>query len=193
MYLRQRHFDQAVASYQAALAKAYTLENALGLYRAWQAAGKPQEAARHIEAWNRKHPGQPVAQRALAEAYLAAGRYQEARQAYERILAADRNDPVALNNLANVLLLLGDSGALAMAERAYQAAPQDANAADTLGVILLRSNQAERALKYLREARLRAPKNANIREHLAEALEATGRAGEAREERAAAQSLRAGR
>jgi Flp pilus assembly protein TadD len=146
-----------------------------------------------MEAWSRKHPGQPVAQRALAEAYLAAGRLPEARLAYERILSQDKSDPVALNNLANVLLLQGDKGALAMAERAYQAAPQDAHAADTLGLILLRSGQAERALKYLREARLRAPRNANIREHLAEALEATGRAGEAREEREAARSLRAGR
>ena len=193
MYLRQRRFDQAVASYQAALGKADTLDNALGLYRAWQAAGKPLEAARHMETWNRAHPGVPATQLALAEAYLAAGRYPEARQAYERILAADPKHPVALNNLANVLLQLGDKGALAMAERAYQAASQDANAADTLGWVLLRSGQAERALKYLREARLRAPRNANIREHLAEALEATGRAGEAREERVAAQTIRAGR
>jgi tetratricopeptide (TPR) repeat protein len=143
-----------------------------------------------MEVWNRAHPGVPAAQLALAEAYLAAGRYPEARQAYERILAADPRHPVALNNLANVLLQLGDKGALAMAERAYQAAPQDANAADTLGWLLLKSGQAERALKYLREARLRAPRNATIREHLAEALEATGRAGEGREERAAAQTIR---
>jgi tetratricopeptide (TPR) repeat protein len=193
MYMRQGRYDQAVVSYRAALGKADTLDNALGLNRAWQAAGKPQEAAKHLEAWNRNHPGQPAAQQALAEAYLAAGRYQEARLAYQRILATDRNDPVALNNLANILLQLGDGGALAMAERAYQAAPQDANAADTLGLVLLKSGQAERALKYLREARIRAPANAAIREHLAQALEATGRAGEAREEKAAAQSLRGNR
>jgi len=193
MYMRQRRYDQAVASYQAALDKAATLDNALGLYRAWQAAGKPQEAVRHLDAWNRNHPGQPTAQGALAEAYLAAGRYQDARVAYERILTQDRNDPVALNNLANILLQLGDGGALAMAERAYQAAPQDAHVADTLGLILLKSGQAERALKYLREARIRAPGNANIREHLGQALEATGHAGEAREEKVAAQSLRGNR
>ncbi len=193
MYMRQKRYDQAVSSYQAVLNKADTLDNALGLYRAWQAAGKRQEAVRHMEAWNRAHPGQPAAQGALAEAYLAAGRYPEARQTYERILSRDSNDPVALNNLANVLLQLGDSGAQAMAERAYRAAPQDANVADTLGLVLLKNGQAERALKYLREARIRAPRNAAIREHLAQALDATGRAGEAREERAAAQSLRAGR
>jgi tetratricopeptide (TPR) repeat protein len=148
---------------------------------------------RHLEAWNRNHPGQPTAQGALAEAYLAAGRYQDARLAYERILTQDRNDPVALNNLANILLQLGDDSALAMAERAYQAAPQDAHVADTLGLILLKSGQAERALKYLREARIRAPGNANIREHLGQALDATGHAGEARDEKLAAQSLRGNR
>lgn len=192
LYLRQRRFDQAVAAYQAALTKADTLENALGLYRAWQMAGKPHEAVRHMETWTRAHPGVGPAQLALAEAYLAAARYPEARQAYERVLGADPKHAVALNNLANVLLQLGDKDALAMAERAYQAAPQDANAADTLGWILLRSGQAERALRYLREARLRAPKNATIREHLAEALEATGRMSEAQEERTVARRLRAG-
>lgn len=193
LYMRQRRYDQAVASYQAVLGKADTLDHALSLYRALQAAGKRQDAARHMEAWNRAHPGQPAAQRALAEAYLAAGQHQAARQAYERILSRDSRDPVALNNLANVLLLLGDSGALAMAERAYQAAPLNADAADTLGVTLLKSDQAERALKYLREARIRSPRNANIREHLAQALEATGRAAEAQKERAAVQAMRAGR
>jgi tetratricopeptide (TPR) repeat protein len=193
MYMRQGHYDQAVASYQAALGKADTLENALGLYRGWQAAGKRQEAVQHMETWNRSHPNQPAAQGALAEAYLAAGRYSQARQAYERILSRDGHDPVVLNNLANILLSLGDSGALAMAERAYQAAPQDANAADTMGLVLFKSGQAERALKYLREARIRDPRNVNIREHLAQALETTGHAGEAREERTAAQSMRARR
>lgn len=193
MYMRQGRYDQAVSSYQAVLGKADTLDNALGLYRAWQAAGKRQEAMQHMEAWNRAHPGQPAAQAALAESYLAAGRYPQARQAYERILLRDKNDPAALNNLANVLLRMGDSGAQAMAERAYKAAPQDANAADTLGLVLLKSGQAESALKYLREARIREPKNAAIREHLAQALELTGRAGEARDEWRAAQSLRAGR
>ena len=193
LYMRQRRYDQAVTAYRAALASADSLDNALGLYRAWQATGKPQEAARHMETWSRAHPAEPAARRVLAEAYLAAGRLPEARRAYEQILATRPNDPVALNNLANILLQTGDAGALAMAERAYRAAPQDADAADTLGLVLLRSNQAERALKYLREARLRAPKNPAIRDHLAEALEASGRADAAREERAAAQSLRARR
>lgn len=193
MYMRQHRYDQAVSSYQAVLSKADNQGNALALYRAWQAAGKREEAMQHMEAWNRAHPDQPVAQAALAEAYLAAGRYPQARQAYERILLRNKNDPVALNNLANVLLLMGDRGAQAVAERAYKAAPQDANAADTLGLVLLKSGQAERALKYLREARIREPRNAAIREHLAQALELTGRAAEARDERRAAQSLRAGR
>jgi tetratricopeptide (TPR) repeat protein len=190
LYMRQRRYDQAVAAYRAALTRTDTLENALGLYRAWQASGKPQEAARHMETWSRAHPADPVARRVLAEAYLAAGRHAEARRAYEQILAGNPNDPVALNNLANILLQTGNAGALAMAERAYRAAPQDADAADTLGLVLLRTQQPERALKYLREARLRAPKNPAIRDHLADALEASGRAEAAREERMAAQSLR---
>ncbi len=142
------------------------------------------------KSWAQRSPADLTARRVLAEAYLAAGRYQESRQAYERVLSQDSNDPASLNNLANVLLQLGDAGALDMAERAYKAAPADPNVADTLGLALLKSGQAERALKYLREARIRAPGNAEIREHLAQALDATGRADEARKERAAAKSVR---
>lgn len=189
--MQRGSYKDAILAYESA----YKLNNknaahAISLYRAYRAFGKNDLALEFAQSWARSFPSDPVAARVLAEAYLAADRYQDARLAYERILAQNGNDPVVLNNLANILLKLGDSGAQAMAERAYQASPQDPNVADTLGLILLKSGQAERALKYLREARIRAPGSTVIREHLAQALEETGRTAEAKSERAAIQSMR---
>jgi len=61
-------------------------------------------------------------------------------------------------------------GALAVAERAYQLAPSDANVADTLGWALVEAGQVEKGLRYLREAQVRSPENPEIRDHLTEAL-----------------------
>jgi len=61
-------------------------------------------------------------------------------------------------------------GALTVAERAYQLAPNDANVADTLGWALVEAGQVEKGLRYLREAKVRSPENPEIRDHLAEAL-----------------------
>ena len=162
---RQR-FSDAIAAYGKAYSLEENAEHAISLYGAYSRSGNTTKALEFAKSWAQRSPADLTARRVLAEAYLAAGRYQESRQAYERVLSQDSNDPASLNNLANVLLQLGDAGALDMAERAYKAAPADPNVADTLGLALLKSGQAERALKYLREARIRAPGSAEIREHL---------------------------
>jgi predicted Zn-dependent protease len=65
-------------------------------------------------------------------------------------------------------------GALAVAEKAYQLAPGDANVADTFGWALVEAGQLEKGLRYLREAQVRAPDDPEIRDHLAEALKRKG-------------------
>lgn len=189
--LQRGNYRDAIAAYDTA----YRLNNknpehATSLYRAYSLSGQRDLALQFAQSWARSLPSDATAARLLAEAYLAAGRYGDARVAYERLLTQNGNDPLALNNLANILLTLGDKGAQATAERAYKLAPQDPNIADTLGWILVKSGQAERALKFLREARIRAPGSPAIREHLAQALEVTGRTAEARIERAAIQGMR---
>jgi Flp pilus assembly protein TadD len=72
-----------------------------------------------------------------------------------------------------------------VAEHAHRLAPQDASAQDTLGWLLVQQGQLDAGLKHLREARLRAPTNPEIRYHLASALAVAGRTEEARVELAA--------
>jgi Flp pilus assembly protein TadD len=69
-----------------------------------------------------------------------------------------------------------------MAQRAHRLSPQDADIQDTLGWLLLQHGQVESGLRQLREARLRAPRNPEIRYHLAVALAQTGRRDEAHAE-----------
>jgi putative PEP-CTERM system TPR-repeat lipoprotein len=137
-------------------------------------------------AWLKAHPGDAQVQSALADAYARSGDFAAARGAYQRLLSINPNDGAALNNLSNVLMALNDPGALPMAERAVAQSPTSANAIDTLGWALHRAGQADRALQLLRDARLRAPDNPELRYHLAVVLAKSGRKNEAREELEAA-------
>ena len=139
-----------------------------------------------MQSWLHDHPQDVAAQAALAEAYLRNGQLQEARSHYEAYLTSRAKDVGALNNMANILLRLNDPQALAYAQQAYALAPADSNVADTLGWILVRKGQAQQALPYLRDARLRAAENRVIRYHLGAALQQMGRKAEARRELQAA-------
>ena len=61
------------------------------------------------------------------------------------------------------------------AQKAYEIAPTDPNIIDTLGWFLVSSDQIKKGLGYLRDASTRSPKHAEIRYHLAVALEELGR------------------
>ena len=180
--LAQGRAEEAVASYQSALRGQPDPELALRLYRAYFAVGQQDAALEFMESWSRDHPQDGVAKRALAEGYLRAGRLPQARSAYEALLQDEPEAPDLLNNLANVLARQGDPRALEYAQRALSVAPQDAAIQDTLGWLLVGAGQAESGLRHLREARLRAPQNPNIRYHLAAALAQIGRKDEARAE-----------
>ena len=90
--------------------------------------------------------------------------------------------PGVLNNYALVLHEQGDAQALTMAEKAHALAPADPNVVDTYGWLLSRAGRREEGMRYLREARLRAPDNLEIRYHLARVLHESGRSAEARSE-----------
>lgn len=173
---------QAAQSYRTALALEPSPEHALLLARALQAKGDVNGAIALLKDWQPRQPGEVRIGLALAESYLRLGQFAQARTAYEKYLQRHGDHPQALNNLANILMRQGDAKALDYAERAYRLAPEDYGINDTLGWLLLQGGQIDRALRHLREARLRAPDNREVRYHLAAALHRAGRDREALEE-----------
>lgn len=154
--------------------------------RLFSAQGSQPDGARTalptLEQWLKAHPQDRVAQRALADGQARAGLLPAARAGYEALLRQQPADAGTLNNLANVLLKLGDAGALAVAEKALALRPADADVIDTAGWAAFQAGQPDRALQLLRDARLRAPDNPDIRFHLATVLAKAGRRDEARDE-----------
>ncbi|MBN1437064.1 MAG: tetratricopeptide repeat protein [Sedimentisphaerales bacterium] len=85
----------------------------------------------------------------LAVSYSQVGRIDDAVQIYHTLLETSPNNPNYVNNLA--YLLLGQRGyeaeAIAMAERAYGLAPDNAHIMDTYALALLQQQRYEEALQ----------------------------------------------
>jgi putative PEP-CTERM system TPR-repeat lipoprotein len=180
--LARKSYTEALERYRTALAKEETTDGALRIFRTHLQSGNAKGAIQYLETWVRTHPMDRLARHMLTEGYLRAGDLAAARAGYEQILREQGDDAAVLNNLANILLLQGNPQALAYAERAYLLAPGDASIQDTLGWTLVQQGQLDQGLRHLRDARLRAPQNPEIRYHLAAALARAGRLDEARQE-----------
>lgn len=177
--------DASLAAYR----QAHELDrNATSLLRVF-AATLPRNAPaafRLAEQWVASHQRDAVVWRALADTYLNAGQLDASRRAYERLLTLRPDDVDAINNLANVLIAQNDAGALGMAERAMALAPGAPHVVGTTGWAAFKAGQPDRALRLLRDARLRDPANPDTRYFLGSVLASLGRTTEAREELQAA-------
>jgi len=172
----------AIEHYQRAHRTEPSSDTVLRLAGAQSAQDGDRTALRLLEQWLQARPGDTAVRRAAGDAYARSGNFAKARSSYEAVLTRLPNDAGTLNNLANVLLRLNDPTAITVSERAVAASPGNANAIDTLGWVLFQNGQADRALRLLRDARLRDPASPVIRYHLAAALAHSGRKNEAREE-----------
>ncbi|MDR7267608.1 putative PEP-CTERM system TPR-repeat lipoprotein [Pelomonas saccharophila] len=169
-----------------ALRKAHDVEKSqASMTRLMRAVGKqsgPKAAIELGETWLKRNPSDLAVRSAIAEQNIRAHDYAAARKQYESILKQRPNHAETLNNLANVLMETKDPGAVDMAERAYKVDVRNPKLMDTAGWANHLAGKGERALQLLREARLRAPDEPEIRYHLAAVLAKAGRKGEAKEE-----------
>ena len=114
----------------------------------------------------------------LAQAYERNSRIDEAIASYEKSITLNDDLAISKNNLA---YLLAESGrdldrALELAQEAKQQLPDDGNASDTLGWVLLKRGLPSAAIGYLQEAAERFPEEAFeiqaiVQDHLAIAYE----------------------
>lgn len=192
VYMAQKKTASAITEFKAAVARERNGANTLALFQAYLEAREGKAAIDLMQAWLRDNPRDIAAEAALAEAYLRMGDLAQARSTYLSYLKLRPNDASALNNLANIAFKLKDPQALSYAQQAQALAPADPNVADTLGWILVRQGQAQKALPYLRDARLRAASNPVIQYHLGVALLDLGRKAEGKRELQGALAVRGG-
>jgi putative PEP-CTERM system TPR-repeat lipoprotein len=156
-----------------------TSQLAIELYQARRLAGDTANAVKEIGQWLESNPRDNVARFVYASGLLEVRDYTRAANEYELLVREEPNNAIILNNLAWLKSELGAPDAVEYARRAYRAAPESPEIADTLGWALVKDNQPDEGLKYLQEAAAKRPTDGNIQYHLAFTLNAVGKREEA--------------
>jgi tetratricopeptide (TPR) repeat protein len=117
-----------------------------------------------------------------ASALEAANRWPEAKTVLGSAIAMAPNEPLILNFLGYADLVHGEDlkGAEALIRRASELAPDDASITDSLGWALFKQGKVNEAIQMLQKAAIGDPAQAEIQEHLGDALYTSGRRFEAR-------------
>jgi tetratricopeptide (TPR) repeat protein len=170
-YLKAADLGARGSRFTVDLARAYIntsqTDKAMDLMLSWLGENDKDIAVRHI----------------LAGYYLRVVDYAKSIEQYETILSQDAKNPVALNNIAWLYSNVGqDKKALSTAEKAYRLFSDAAPFIDTYAWILVQQGKNDKGLELLKKAISKDPKNAEIRYHLAIALNNSGRTTAAKRE-----------
>jgi tetratricopeptide (TPR) repeat protein len=117
-----------------------------------------------------------------ADALLKTDRWDEVKNSLNAALAIAPDQPLILNYLGYAKLERGEDmdAAEAMIRKASQLSPDDASIIDSLGWAQFKRGKVVEAIATLQEAAIKDPEQAEIHEHLGDALFTSGRRYEAR-------------
>jgi tetratricopeptide (TPR) repeat protein len=159
----------AVTYYEAAAKEEWTRVVAIRLARARQAAGAVN-MTESLERWLSDNPTDAGIRLMSAQLLEANGEADRAVGHYKRLQADGNLGAVGMNNMAWQYHLKGNSEAVALAEEAHRLAPDNGSITDTLGWILFKAGETDRAVELLTLAASQSPDNSAIQDHLNSAL-----------------------
>jgi tetratricopeptide (TPR) repeat protein len=184
-----RKYDLAVEQYQLLLTKGpRSPQLRMRLGSVYELQGHVNEAVASFQMAVNLAPRDPAAAASLADALRLAGRDTEAIAAYRNALALDPQNAKAMNSLA-FLLIEGEINideAQSLVQRALQKSPQEPDFQDTLGLVYLKKNSADSAIRVFQNLADHYPDNPLYRYHLGLALLKIGEKDKARAELQAA-------
>lgn len=147
-----KNWDQSADALRAGLKAAPGPELAIKLHNALALGGKPAEADRFAADWLKGNPKDAAVPLYLGDRAIATNKLAEAQRLYDRVIAMQPRNAVALNNQAWVSGQLGRADAMALAERANEAAPNQPAFMDTLAMLLSAKGDNARAVDLQKKA-----------------------------------------
>lgn len=180
----ERAEADALRAFEAAPELPGAVDLLFAIYQAQDRLAEAQRSFEEAESVGVLHAGARVL---LGRLYAAQGDSKRARAMYEKVIAENPEIAPAKNDLAFMLASEGGDldRALALAEDAQRAMPENANTADTVGFVYYRRGSHEAALQQFRYAIELADSRSGAAPvyhyHLGLALMALGREAEAAE------------
>lgn len=130
---------------------------ALALARLDQGEGRTADARNRLNAILASQPRNILALVSLGDLELVSGNRAQAADFYRRASEVDRRNVLALNNYAYLRAEIDPDGALPLAQKALEMAPESAMVLDTLGWIYFRKGLNDLAVANLEKAMSREP------------------------------------
>jgi len=180
IHAQQRQWPQAVAAYRQGLGRVPATDLAIKLHEALLADGQGAEANRHAERWMKEQPRDLGFLFHLGSRAMATQDWGRAEGLFRRITDQRPDDALALNNLAWIAGQQGKPEAVALAERAVQAAPNQPAILDTLALLLSRKGEHARAVELQKRVVALQPETPLFKLNLAKVQLAAGNKTEAR-------------
>ncbi len=177
----KKNYVAAKASYEKALVRKPLSVLVIKLSEASTRLGKFAEATKPLLMWLSDKPDDARVLQFLGTAYQNMKQNDKAIAKFEKVLVVQPDNVVALNNLAWLYSLAGNPKALELAERAYQASPDDNGIQDTYGWILVQQGQVEKGRQILERVMNVLSGVPEVQYHYAVALLKSGEEAQARE------------
>ncbi|MEO8249682.1 MAG: XrtA/PEP-CTERM system TPR-repeat protein PrsT, partial [Burkholderiales bacterium] len=163
-----KKWAEAADAYRNGLKKFPTQNSlAIKLHTALLASAKTADASALAKSWLADHPKDAAFRVHLASVALAQKDYASAEKNYRTALESLPENPMVLNNLAWIAVEKKDPGALALAEKANELAPNQAPFMDTLALALSQKGDHVKALEIQKKAVTLAPENPFLKLNLA--------------------------
>ena len=165
--LQQKQWPVAEAAFRKALGKPGGETAASRIHVTLKSAGKTAEAEQWSATWRKDHPNDVLFLYYLGDEALARDDQKSAEQWYRTVVERQPGNALALNNIAYLMMVQKRPGALAMSEKAVQAAPDQPQLLDTLALAQAGEGQLSKGLATAERALSLAPKDGGIRLTLA--------------------------
>ena len=162
-----RNYDAAATAYRGALQRQPTPDTAVRLHSTLLRANKAADAERMAADWTREHPKDAVFRYYLGDLALGKNDLPAAEAHYRGVLQMAPTHAMAMNNIAWLLAKQNKPGAVEMATKANEIAPNRPALLDTLATALAADGKYPQAIEAQKKAMALATKEPSLKLNLA--------------------------
>lgn len=176
---QQLDYKTALGFYRTSLKQRSIEDTAQRVFTTISAIEGMAAGADFLAQWMTENPNALLTREVLAQAYVTTKQYGKAQIQLEILVGARWESPVTIVNLAYVYQITNNAKAKQYALQAVELSPENPFALDIMGWVLVKQNELDSGLKYLREAYARDSQSPTIKYHIAYVLNKLGRNSEA--------------